>query len=180
MNIERQGLSRNATLPFFLTKKQKHTTMKIGLEHYIVTNNPSGVEAMLRKRNIPASKSLPDAVQKIRFILSKEGASAAKELADIDTDYKHLILSSEDKTSNACGCSGADGDDEESSNCAGNPNCSCGKTSSADAVKVAEKVTAPVVAPPVTSDSKYDLHKHAPVIALGLLLIAVTAILVKK
>lgn len=158
--------------------------MKIGLEHYIATNNPNGVEVMLKKRNIPASKGLHDAVQKIRFILSKEGASAAKELADIDTDYKHLILSNEDKTSNACGCSGADGDDEESSNCAGNPNCSCGKKSSADATKETEKVSSTSVVTTPNSgsvnDDKNSLHKHAPVIMIGLLLVVATAILVKK
>lgn len=150
--------------------------MKISIEHYIATNNPNAVNQMFAKRGIPASKNLQDSIQKIRFIMSKEGDSAAKELANIDTPYHSLIESSHDVKSNACGCSGADGSNEESSNCSGKPDCGCDKKSNAD------DANAPLIklAAPQPTTEKGTIEKYIPLISVGLLLVVVTAVLVKK
>lgn len=149
--------------------------MKVSIEHYIATNNPSEVAAILTKRGIPAPKNLPDAIQKLQFVMSKEGNSVAKELAVVETPYQQMIkaLNSKEESSNACGCSGFNG--EKQSNCAGCTSCSCNsdKKSSADAQSPAQVVVA-------KDENKDSMTKHAPLVAIGLLLIVTTAILIKK
>lgn len=150
--------------------------MKISIEHYIATNNPSEVAAILTKRGIPAPKNLPDAIKKLQFIMSREGNNVTKELASINTPYQSLILSSQDDVSedksNACGCSGFDG--EKKSNCSGD--CSCNKKSNA----TGDEEPKATVSPAPTETTKDNLVKYAPIAAVGLLLIIGTAILVKK
>lgn len=158
--------------------------MKISIEHYIATNNPSEVNAMLTRRGIPSPKNLPDAIQKLRFVMAKEGNSIMKEIASINTPYQELIMSTQDKgedKSNACGCSGFNG--EQTSNCAGNPNCSCScgeKKSNQDgqAEQAAAAPAQPVVVVPEQKDDKFQ--KAVPFVAIGLLLVITTAVLVKK
>jgi len=158
--------------------------MKISIEHYIATNNPSEVNAMLTRRGIPAPKNLPDAIKKLRFVMAKEGNNLIKEIASIPTPYQELILSTQDKgetNSNACGCSGFNG--EKTSNCSGNPKCSCScgeKKSNQDGQ--AEQATAQpkqvVVVPEQQQEDKFQ--KVVPFVAIGLLLVITTAVLVKK
>ena len=155
--------------------------MKISIEHYIATNNPKEVAAILTKRGIPAPKNIADAIKKLKFVMSKEGNAVTKELANIETPYQALILSTQDDNSedksNACGCSGFDG--EKKSNCSGD--CSCNKKSNATGDEEPTKaVVAPAPAPTPTETTKDALNKHAPIIALGLLLVISTAVLMKK
>ena len=165
--------------------------MKISIEHYIATNNPLAVELLLKKRGIAASKNLPDAIQKLRFVMAKEGDNVIKELSNIDTPYQNLILSTQEKTSSACGCSGADGDSEESSSCAGNPACKCnGDSNFRGGASVQGKVSSGVdgqpqtqqpIIPVVTEPKKEDvMSKAMPLIAIGLLLVVTTAVLMRK
>jgi hypothetical protein len=161
--------------------------MKISIEHYIATNNPIEVSAILTKRGIPAPKNIADAIQKLRFVMSKEGNKVSEELAGIKTPYQELIVSSqEDKSedkSNACGCSGFDS--EQSSGCNGDKSCSCNKSSNVEG-ESAEKQVAPVAAAPVaaapatTETTKDMMTKAAPLVVIGLLLVVTTAVLMKK
>lgn len=168
--------------------------MKISIEHYIVTNNRPAVEAMFKKRGIPPSKNLPDALQKLRAIMAKEGHNALDEIAGISTPYQQLILSTHEGVkpeakSSACGCSGADG--EKSSSCDGACKCGgkCGgKKSSfdnndnlvfnADGGSQAPSTPAPTT--PVTQKVEESITKHAPFLVVGLLLVLTTAVILKK
>ena len=157
--------------------------MKISIEHYIATNNPNEVAEILIKRGMPSPRSLPDAIQKLKFIMSKEGGAIVKELADIDTPYQNLIMSSlgdskSETKSNACGCSGFDG--EIKSNCSGDGSCSCAaKKSSVDGDT--KSTDQPAASSNTTPEAPKDvLTKYAPHIAIGLLLIVTTAVLIKK
>jgi hypothetical protein len=148
--------------------------MKISIEHYIATNNPSELNSLLNKRGIPSAKNVPDAINKLRYVMSKEGNNALKEIAEINTPYKDLIISAIDKKeekSNACGCSSFNG--ENNSNCDG-ANCKC--KSNFDDNKEVKK-----------DENKKDIkanedkiEKFVPYLAVGLLLIVTTAVLIKK
>jgi hypothetical protein len=160
--------------------------MKISIEHYIVTNNPTEVSAILTKRGIPAPKNIADAIQKLRFVMSKEGNKVSEELAGIKTPYQELIVSSqEDKSedkSNACGCSGFDS--EQSSGCNGDKSCSCNKSSNVEGESAEKQVVpaaAPVAAAPAATETTKDMMtKAAPLVVIGLLLVVTTAVFMKK
>ncbi len=166
--------------------------MKISIEHYIVTNNPASVNAMFVKRGIAPAKNLADGIQKLRYILAKEGQAALDEVGGIDTPYQKLIISTHhvpqpESKSNACGCSGADG--EKTSNCSGT-DCKCGKSNfvnndnlvfNADGTGTTAPVTTPAPASPITPQKVEDtINKHAPLLVVGLLIILTTAVLIKK
>lgn len=160
--------------------------MRITIEHYIATNNPAAVDGMLSKRGIPRAKNLPDAISKLRTILKREGDIAAKELASIQTPYQQMISSTQETTSNACGCK------EDKSNCCGFdseielPN---EITKNGNSAKMASEPTpvptptpAPTPTPTEASETARDdkMTKAMPYVAVGLLLVVATAILIKK
>ena len=155
--------------------------MRIAIEHYIATNNPAAVDNMFAKRGIPSAKNLPDAINKIRMILKKEGDSAAKELASINTPYQQMIAASQDVQLNACGCSGADGSEKKSNCCGVDGN---GNSEKEQKTEPTEPTTQTPSVPIETAKEKIivedKMTKAMPYVAVGLLLVVTTAILIKK
>jgi hypothetical protein len=145
---------------------------KISIEHYIATNNPLELNYLLNKRGIPSAKNVPDAIKKLRYVMTKEGNNVLKEIAEINTPYRDLILSAIDKKeekSNACGCSSFNG--ETFSNCEGG-NCKCKSNFDDDGKSDDSKKN--------IKSNEDKIEKFIPYVAVGLLLIVTTAVLIKN
>jgi hypothetical protein len=126
--------------------------MKLTIEHYVATNNPIQAQAVLDKYGVPKANSMNDLLKKVHYVVLKHKDFAMNDLSKIDTPYRRLILANipvpankptettspsstetvlaVEKLSNACGCSGIDG--EPKSNCAGCGGTCGGKKSSTD------------------------------------------------
>lgn len=155
--------------------------MTITIEEYVALNNPKEADALIRKYGIPASKSYRDLVAKLKALTKRKREEAFIEISKINTPYKELILSISEESSNACGCSGFDG--EKKSNCAGCGG-NCGM-SNADGdskeIKSEEKiVSTPPFLPTEESKKGDDFSKKALIVAGGLVGLTLLAILVKK
>lgn len=133
------------------------------IEEYIALNNPKAtarvIEAMGAPKIIPGD--MKDLNKKVLYATNTFGLKAYEKLAEIDTPYRKLILStiSEGK-SNCAGCGGG---------CGGHSNCS--GCSGIDGPKDAKEF---VVKP--TSDVPAVSNNHlmvAGVVLLGILTIAV-------
>ena len=190
--------------------------MKITIEHYIATNNPSQAQAVLDKYGVPKATSMTDLLKKVHYVILKHKDFAMNDLAKIDTDYKRLILANipapkpvevstpspsetetvlaVEKLSNACGCSGMDGEHSNCSGCGGT--CGGKKTSSANTEQKSNcsgcdhlksmsgidgvtktKETAPIKETK-TETPKETENKYMPLAILGVIVIA--AIVVAK
>lgn len=144
--------------------------MKVLIEHYVASNNIDGVNRMLNKYGVPTAKDTADAIQKLRYLLKSKGNEAMQELLSIATPYRDMVVAvqgTDEGKSNACGCgSGFDG--ENKSNCGGNSDCKCNQKSNVEGT-------------PDATPAKMDLKKDIlPLVAIGLLLVATTAVLIKK
>lgn len=132
--------------------------MNITIEEYVAINNPKQADALIRKYGIPPSRSYRDLVAKLRALTKRKKEEAFIELAKIETPYRSLLLSnSEEDNSNACGCSGADG--ETKSNCAGCGG-NCGGMSAVNGTPEEKQMTAKTVSEEVNAiNEKSDKEK---------------------
>ena len=186
--------------------------MKVTIEHYIATNNPNAAQALLEKYRVPAAKSMADLIKKLHYIVAKHRDVAVLDLATIETPYKKLMVATQktvapiiqeaakvvnetpvivptpaptpasEVKSNACGCSGFDG--EEKSNCSG---CGgkCGM-SNATGNKPAATETKPAATAtetktentPAKSDDK--MEKYMPLVVLGVVGLIAVVVIAKK
>jgi hypothetical protein len=154
------------------------TMKRISIENYIATNNPRELNSILSKMGIPKAKSVVDASNKIRYLMSKGEEDVIKEISKIDTPYRRLILSSieqkQEQVSNACGCSSFSS--EETSNCDGKK-CKCNysfddseKNKKEDSKKEND----------LENKKERTFESFVPYVGVGLLLILTTAVLVKS
>lgn len=108
---------------------------------YIFENRQPELKRLIVKYGLNPAKNKVDLWKKINYLVAKFKDEMLRDLAEIHPD-KDLILWNESQKedvklpestpiaiveakSNACGCSGANGE-KEFSNCYGNPSCSCG------------------------------------------------------
>ncbi len=170
--------------------------MKLTIEHYVSTNNPNEAQKFLEKYKIPRGYNMSDLIDKVHYVTRKHKDFAFNELAQIDTPYRQLILSTvkpeiievkkevvasnacgcsgADGTSNACGCSGADGEMSNCSGCGGT--CGKAKTSGADGKTEQTKPTTPETKTEVKETSKIveaggGMKEYMPLAIVGLFVI---------
>lgn len=176
--------------------------MRISIEHYIATNNEDGAQDVLSKYGVTKAKDLKDLIKKMRIIMTNHKEPAVKDFANLDTDYRRMILASieqpepvvvPESKSNACGCSGFDGEQksncsgcEAMSNCSGDEsksNCSgCGGTcggknkeeKTSSATGDVAPVTTPAATSPVTTPIITPEHKESymPLMIFGTITVA--------
>ena len=128
--------------------------MEINTIRYVFANRQPELRRLVVKYGLTPAKNEHDLWRKVNYLGKTFKKEFFKDIADIhpdrelilwnelpklsqaptsisDADVKHpeiqeIVKKVIEKKSGACGCSGADGE-EESSNCGGNPNCGCGK-----------------------------------------------------
>jgi hypothetical protein len=93
----------------------------IPITYYIAYNKPKEGQELLAKFGIKKARNVRDLAHKLDVLLIKKKEDALTALAAIHPD-RELILAHVEKTdgeesSNACGCSGADGMDYKCSKC---------------------------------------------------------------
>lgn len=94
---------------------------KISIQEYIAYNNRPMAQKMLLKYGLKPAKSPVEMERKLIALTRDYKEDALREFANIHPD-KELILKyadREEKKSNACGCSGFDGDDSSFCGCSG-------------------------------------------------------------
>ena len=94
---------------------------KISIQEYIAYNNRPMAQKMLVKYGIKPAKSPLEMERKLIALTRDYKEDALREFANIHPD-KELILkyaNREEKKSNACGCSGFDGEDSSFCGCSG-------------------------------------------------------------
>ncbi|MCF7866918.1 hypothetical protein K9M18_05805 [Candidatus Woesearchaeota archaeon] len=94
---------------------------KISIQEYIAYNNRPMAQKMLVKYGLKPAKSPVEMERKLIALTRDYKEDALREFANIHPD-KELILkyaNREEKKSNACGCSGFDGDDSSFCGCSG-------------------------------------------------------------
>lgn len=173
--------------------------MKLSIEHYIATNNPDASQKLLEKYKIPKAIDMTDLIAKVHYVVRKNKDFAITDLANIDTPYRQLILSTikpvvvtetKEVMSNACGCSGIDGETSNACGCSGvdgeSSNCSgcggkCGNKSSGvdgktEKPKSPETKTESKENLPVVSD-KSSMKDYMPLFVFsGIVVVAILAL----
>ena len=97
------------------------------IETYIAINNPKATARALEEMGAPKVKSNEDLLAKVHFATDKFGMKAFEKLAQIDTPYRKLILSTLETKSNCgggcsgCGKSNAGGPEDQGSVPTGKP-----------------------------------------------------------
>jgi len=81
----------------------------ISIEKYVALNNPKAAKEFLSKYGFEPASSIDDLVYKVESASLHFREKALEDLANIDTPYRRLILSSTESVdegkSNCCGCS---------------------------------------------------------------------------
>ncbi len=153
--------------------------MRVSIEQYVTINNPNAASQLLVKYGVQPATSLQDLSQKVEMITYKYKDLAFMDLANIDTPYRRLILSSNqnllaseqlptEAKSNCTGCGGTCG--EKKSNIDNSELASDKKE-----IKVVEpvKLTEASSVSKVESTDKYDKYITPTLAVVGVIAVAV-------
>ncbi len=152
--------------------------MRVSIEQYITINNPNAASQLLVKYGVQPATSLQDLSQKVEMITYKYKELAFMDLANIDTPYRRLILSSNqnllaseqlpsEPKSNCSGCGGTCG--EKKSNI---------DSSELELPKKETRVVEPVkltdvVVTKAENTDKYDKYIMPTIAVVGVIAVAV-------
>ncbi len=148
--------------------------MNISIEQYISVVNPNAASQLLVKYGVQPANSLGDLAQKVSDIAYKYKELAFMDLANIDTPYRRLILSSNQNL-----IASEQLPTEPKSNCCGS--CSEKKSnidsSEIELPKKETRVVEPVkltevIVPKVDNSDKYDKYIIPTITVVGVIAVA--------
>ncbi len=148
--------------------------MRVSIEQYITINNPNAASQLLVKYGVQPATSLQDLSQKVEMITYKYKDLAFMDLANIDTPYRRLILSSNQNL-----LASEQLPTEVKSNCTGCGGTCGAKTSGADGkteAKVEPKAPEKKEVVPTEKSSSNTMKEFMPFAVLGLFVIAIVVV----